>query len=70
MEAFSPAAWYEAPDGRWVAVIEPAPGYDPTPLVGQPVTLGGSRYVVTEIVAPAVDNPSARTFGLVVEAVG
>lgn len=65
-EAFSPATWYEIPGRGWVAVIAPVAEYDPRPLVGKPVTLGGVTYVVQGVEAVALNDPSGRAFGLLV----
>ena len=64
MEAFSPAAWYQRPDGAWVAVIVPAADYDPAPLVGTRVTLSGTPFLVTAIETHLDPEPPGPAFGL------
>jgi hypothetical protein len=66
MEAFSPATWYQRSDGDWVAVIAPVAEYDPRPLVGQPVAIGGSTYVVQGVETPELNDPTGWAFGLLV----
>jgi hypothetical protein len=70
IEAFSPANWYEIPGRGWVAVVVGVPGYDPQPLVGQPVTLGGVTHVVQGVETIATANPEGLAFGLLVGEVG
>lgn len=67
MEAFSPAAWYQRPDGDWVAVIAPVGDYDPASLVGQRVTLSGTPCLVTAIELDLDPEPLGPAFGLRVE---
>lgn len=65
-EAFSPVDWHPASGGRWVAVIAPVAAYDPRPLVDQVVTLNGVAYLVQGIDNTVLNDPTGRTFGLLV----
>jgi len=70
-DALSAADWYQTGSGAWVAIIRGVPGFDPSPLVGQPVTISGATRVVREVITgvhlPAGVAPSdatGTTFGL------
>ena len=69
-DAFSAAGWYESGHG-WVAVVRGVAGYDPSPLVGQVVTIDGVARLVRRVetslpVDTAVTDASGTTFGLLV----
>lgn len=69
-DAFGAAGWYESGHG-WVAVIRAPAGYDPSPLVGQLVTINGIGRVVRGLEAnlpvdTAPTDASGTTFGLLV----